>query len=273
MSQPINRSLCIALGRIHNVILTSCGVIALSLVAQVVVWSLCTFTELRFADPEAVGEAPLVVQQAENRDSSVRGRDANQKPVRRFMKPIETDEQDVPMSAVESIFKIIVTVARTLALMSALVILPVLCLGVLMAALVGAPRVDEAVNALILVIVLVLLLIPLGGWFGMAWQQGAITDYTGLTTAVDAWRSGEVGPAFFSRFLLLPTASAIGFIYVCVLFNSAVRAVLPRRDGLDPELEREASNVAATSLHPAGRNATALGTTLEPDKKKKKRGR
>jgi hypothetical protein len=39
----------------------------------------------------------------------------------------------------------------------------------------------------------------------------------------------------------------------------------------DPELEKEASNVAATSLHGTGRSAGALTKALQADKAKKKK--
>ncbi len=263
MAARINRSLCIALGRMRFVIVTSCWVIALSLLAQVLVWSLCTFTDLRFADPSASGEVPLIVEKTPKPEvNESRGRWRPQTgPV----------EEVVPLSAIDRILKIVVTVARTMALMSALVIVPLLCLGVLLAVPAGAPRVERAVNALTWAIILVLLSMPLGGWFGMAWNQGTITDYTGLTLEVDAAREGGFAATFYARFLLLPAASAVGFILVGFQFNSAVLAVLLKRDGLDDELEQEASNVAATSLHGASRSAGALDKALERDKKKKKK--
>ena len=70
----------------------------------------------------------------------------------------------------------------------------------------------------------------------------------------------------------MPAASAIGFIRVGFQFDSAVTAVLLRRDGLDPQLEREASNVAATSLHGGSRSAAAMDKWMEPGKKKKRGG-
>ena len=135
----------------------------------------------------------------------------------------------------------------------------------------GAPRVERAVNALTWAIVLVLLIMPLGGWFGMAWNQGTITDYQGLTIEVDVAREKGLGATFYTRFLLLPAASAVGFILVGYQFSAAVLAVLLKRDGLDDELEKEAANIAATSLHGASRSAGALSKTLEADKKKKKK--
>ena len=225
----------------------------------------------RYAGPEVAGEAPLIVKTDKKKDSAARSGDVGEKRGRWRPQATETGEEYLPLSVVDRIFKIIVTVARTMALMSALIICPVLCLGVLLAVPAGAPRVERAVNALTWAIVLVLLIMPLGGWFGMAWQQGTITDYKGLTTEVDGGRDGGLSPTFYARFLLLPTASAIGFILVGFQFSSAVGAVLLKRDGLDPELEREASNVSATSLHGASRSAGALSKALEADRKKKKK--
>ncbi len=263
MAARINRSLCIALGRMRFVIVTSCWVIALSLLAQVLVWSLCTFTDLRFADPSASGEVPLIVENTPKPEvNESRGR---------WRPQTGPAEEVVPLSAVDRILKIVVTVARTMALMSALVIVPLLCLGVLLAVPAGAPRVERAVNALTWAIILVLLIMPLGGWFGMAWNQGTITDYTGLTLVVDVARESGFAATFYARFLLLPAASAVGFILVGFQFNSAVLAVLLKRDGLDDELEQEASNVAATSLHGASRSAGALSKALEKDKQRKKK--
>ena len=262
MAARINRSLCIAIGRMRFVIVTSCWVIALSLLAQVIVWSLCTFTDLRFSDPSEAGESALVVESTPKPDvTASRGR---------WRPETGVVEEVLPLSAVDRIFKIIVTVARTMALMSALIIVPLLCLGVLLAVPAGAPRVERAVNALTWAIILVLLIMPLGGWFGMAWNQGTITDYKGLTIEVDAGRESGFAASFYARFLLLPAASAVGFILVGFQFNSAVLAVLLKRDGIDDELEQEASNVAATSLHGASRSVGALSKALEKDKKKKK---
>lgn len=268
MAQPINRSLCIALGRLRFVIVTSCWVIALTLFTQVVIWSLCSFTELRFsATEQLVGDATLTVDS--DKDTTVaRG----VKEPARWRPEVEAEEEEekLQVSSIDRVFRVAVTVARTMGLMSAIIICPLLCLGVLLAVPAGAPRVERAVNALTWAIVLVLLILPLGGWFGMAWQQGTITDYTGLVLEADVGRANGFTAEFYARFLLLPVASAIGFVLVGYQFSSAVAAVLLKRDGLDPELEAEATNVAATSLHGTGRTAGALSTTLEADKQKKR---
>jgi hypothetical protein len=78
-------------------------------------------------------------------------------------------------------------------------------------------------------------------------------------------------PEFWGRFLLLPAASAVGFVLVGLQFSSAVVAVLLKRQVFDPELEQEATNVAATSLHGTGRSAGALTKALQADKAKAKK--
>jgi hypothetical protein len=95
-----------------------------------------------------------------------------------------------------------------------------------------------------------------------------------MVAAVDAANAAEEGgfsPAFWGRFLLLPAASAAGFVLAGLQFSSAVVAVLLRRQVFDPELEKEAANVAATSLHGTGRTAGALTKALQADKAKKKK--
>ncbi len=267
MAQSINRSLCIALGRLRFVIVTSCWVIALTLLTQVFIWSLCSFTELRFTDAETLaGDGPTIVDSDQDTAVAIGGQQSA-----RWRPEVETEEeeQERSASAFDRIFRIAVTVARTMGLMSALIICPLLCLGVLLAVPAGAPRVERAVNALTWSIVLVLLILPLGGWFGMAWKQGTITDYAGLVLEADAGRANGFTATFYARFLLLPTVSAIGFILVGHQFSTAVAAVLLKRDGLDPELEAEATNVAATSLHGTGRTARGLTAALHADKQKK----
>ena len=266
MAQPINRSLCIALGRLRFVIVTSCWVIALTLFTQVVIWSLCSFTDLRFSETESLsGDTPLIVDNGTDTAVAPGGQQSA-----RWRPEVEAEEQERQASSIDRVFRVAVTVARTMGLMSAIIVCPLLCLGVLLAVPAGAPRVERAVNALTWSIVLVLLILPLGGWFGMAWQQGTITDYAGLVLEADAGQANGFTPEFYARFLLLPAASAVGFFLVGLQFSSAVAAVLLKRDGLDPELEAEATNVAATSLHGTGRSAGALSAALHAQKQKKR---
>ncbi|MHC4272809.1 MAG: hypothetical protein ACYSUR_03965 [Planctomycetota bacterium] len=272
MSQAHNRSLSLALGRLRFAVVTSCWVIALGLVAQIVVWSLCTFTELRHTEAVPPDGVPLIVGDKPAPGKPEAARAAANKDAR--WKPGSDDEEDVvPISPFDRVFKISVTVARTMCLMGSLLICPLMALGVILGVPAGAPKVERAVNALIWGLVLACLALPLGGWFGMGWKEGAVSSYGQMVAAVDAANAAEEGftPEFWGRFLLLPAASAVGFVLVGLQFSSAVVAVLLNRQVFDPELEQEASNVAATSLHGTGRSAGALTKALQADKAKAKK--
>ena len=263
MSEPHNRSLALALGRLRFAVITTCWVIALSLVTQLLVWSLTTFTELRYAGAEETDAA--VVAEDAGAKKRVPDRGAGEGGKWRPDDAQETEEQ--PYGMFDRIFRVVVNVGRTMGLMSALVICPLLSLGVLLAVPAGAPRVERAVNALIWAIVLVLLAMPLGGWFGLAWQQGTISSYEQMMEQVQIARDDGLSPEYFARFLLLPVASAVGIVLVGFQFSSAVEAVLMKGDPtLDPDLEKEASNVSATSLHGTGRTAGALSRALHDTK-------
>lgn len=264
MSQRHNRSLSLALGRLRFAVVTSCWVIALCLVTQVVVWSLCTYTELRIAEPSVSGDAAQIVD-GDNKTARNK-KDDKKKDARWRPKDEEDAENVVQTSQIDRVFKICVIVARTMGLMGALIICPLMSLGVILGVPAGAPKVERAVNALIWGVVLAFLALPLGGWFGLAWNEGTFSTYGPMVAAVDAANETGLSPAFFGRYLLLPIASAVGFVLVGLQFSSAVEAVLLRRGVLDPELEKEASNVAATSLHGTGRSAGALSKALHADK-------
>ncbi|MHC4217573.1 MAG: hypothetical protein ACYSU7_03870 [Planctomycetota bacterium] len=273
MSQAHNRSLSIALGRLRFAVVTSCWIIALCLAAQVVIWSLCSFTDLRQSDGAPPDGVPLVVDDNGNPIKADKPKSSKKDARWRPGEEDEEQEEETAGSPIDRVFKITVTVARTMSLMGVLIICPLMALGVILGVPAGAPKVERAVNALIWGLILACMALPMGGWFGMAWNEGTITSYEQVVTAVDAARATEKGftPEFYGRFLLLPVGSAVGFVLVGFQFSSAVVAVLLKRQVFDPELEKEASNVAATSLHGTGRSAGALTKALQADKAKKKK--
>ena len=271
MSQPPNRSLSLALGRLRFAVVTSCWVIALTLSTQIVVWSLAAFTDLRYAEPAPPEDAELIVEgKKEKKPPPVPKQSGSF--FDRLKKNGEEGEEATEGPALgvyDRGFRTAVTVSRTLGLMAALIICPLIGLSVVLSVPAGAPRVERAVTALIVSMGLVFLALPLGGWFGMGWQQGTFSSYARMTEAVEAAREVGFGAAFYGRFLLLPVLSAVAFIIVGFRFSSAVEAVLLKNEiGVDPELEAEASNVEASSLHGAGRGRGALSQALQASKKK-----
>jgi hypothetical protein len=244
-------------------------------VAQIVVWSLCTFTELRHTEAVPPDGVPLIVGGGNKPapGSPEAARPAANKDARWKPGSDEEEEEVVPVSPFDRVFKISVTVARTMCLMGSLLICPLMALGVILGVPAGAPKVERAVNALIWGLVLACLALPLGGWFGMGWKEGSVASYDQMVAAVDAVNAEDGGftPEFWGRFLLLPAVSAVGFVLVGIQFSSAVVAVLLNRQVFDPELEQEATGVAATSLHGTGRSAGALTKALQADKAKAKK--
>lgn len=261
MSRPYNRSLSIALRRLRFAVFIACTLLIGSLGAQVVVWSLAAFTNIRYAgaDDEET-DAPVVVK----------GRDTEKPKSRRGRE--EPEEAPQAVGAFDTILGKAVDWSRNLGLIAGVVLLPLIGLGIILAVPAGAIRIELAVTSLVWSIVLVALALPLGGWFGLAWNQGTLTDYQGLTAAVDAARALEGFPLkFYLRYLLLPAGSAVAFILVNFKFGGALEGVLLRAgmEDVDPELEREASNVNPSSLHGTGRTAGALKRVLKEARPKK----
>jgi hypothetical protein len=121
MSQAHNRSLSLALGRLRFAVVTSCWVIALCLVAQIVVWSLCTFTELRHTEPLPPDGVPQIVGGDEKPGKPARARAAAKRDAR-WTPDSGENEDAAPVSSIDRVFKISVTVARTMCLMGSLLI-------------------------------------------------------------------------------------------------------------------------------------------------------
>ncbi len=242
--------------------------ISLSLAAQVVVWSLATFTELRYDSSKATGNASLVVNSKEKPKKSRRSRTSRNK---RWAQE-ETQQATAPrrpLGQIDVVFKTVVEIARPAGLVAALLVCPLVGLAVMLAIPAGAPRVEAGVTALVLSMILTIFALPLGGWFGMAWGEGTFTSYDTMIERVELALEEGFELAFWSRFLLLPTISVVGFFIAALKLSAAVEAVLIKTPYLDPELEAEAANVTATSLIGGSRSAGALKRAMTSQKKQK----
>ena len=147
---------------------------------------------------------------------------------------------------------------------------PLVAVGLVLGTVCGAHRLDRGISALTWAIVLTMLALPLGGWLGLPWQDGALSTYRHMIQEVEVARFRNVGSGFglqyYARFLLLPGLCLLGFMLLGFRFSGALEGVLPVKanEALDPALEQEASNIAASSLHSGGRSAGALGRTVGP---------
>ena len=265
MTQSYNRSLSLALRRLRFAVVVAGWLVAFALGAQVVVWSLTAFTDLRYGEPEPPQDAPLIIQSKEPGDGRIFVSATKRRRNARAEEPAE--EVEPTKGVFDGVFATVVTASRAIGLLAAIVICPLVGLGIMIAVPAGAPRIERAVTAFLFSIVLVILVLPLGGWFGFGWHEGTIWGYERLTAKVEAAQDAGFSLKFFMQFLLLPAASAVGFAMVGLRFSAAMQGVLLKvgMEGVDPALDREATSVEASSLHGTGRSAGALKNVMKSE--------
>ena len=134
------------------------------------------------------------------------------------------------------------------------------------------PDLRPSRTAMTISIVLVMLALPLGGWFGLAWGEGTLASYERMTSVIELVRENGLTLRFWTQFLMLPAVSVILFAIVGLRFSAALEAVILRSglEDVDPEIEREASNIRASSLHGTGRTAGALKQAMKKSQREKK---
>lgn len=263
----------IALSRCRFAVIACCWLIGLALASQMFIWSLATFTELRFEAEPPPGDAPLIVHaEPDGEGMGDPRRSRERRAVPRPDAAIAPDDQQQEQSQrvlsrndhrFAGTFNITAGLGQCAMLMLTLVI----GLTVMLAAASGLSSVDRAVSSFLWLLLVAMLVLPMGNFFTLPWQQGALTTYSHMTTTVDQLHhqrrmrlegiehtAGEesVGRIeFYVRFGLLPAACIVGITLVGLRYCAALEGTLPQRERmrLDPALEREAANITPTSLH------------------------
>ena len=254
--------------QLRFMVLACCWLIGLSLCAQIVVWSLATFTEMRYAGSTASEALPLVVQADRKKEPSiVTPSQASRQRAAEKAGPAAPARRS--LSRFDRLFSAATSAARTLGMLAVLTLFPLVTVGLVLGTVCGAPRLDRGISALAWALVLTMLVLPLGGWLGLPWQDGALNTYRHLIQDVENARRSAAGMGFglpyYARFLLLPGLCLLGFVMLGFRFSGALEGVLPIKgnQGLDPTLEQETANMQASSLHgAAGRSAGALGRVV-----------
>ncbi len=268
MSKPNVSPVQVAHGQLRFLVLACCWLIGLSLCAQVVVWSLATFTEMRYAGATMSEAVPLVVQADNKKEPSIVT--PSQASRQRAAKEAEAAAPARrSLSRFDRLFSAATSAARTLGMLAVLTLCPLVAVGLVLGTICGAPRLDRGISALAWALVLTMLVLPLGGWLGLPWQDGALSTYRHLIQDVENARRSAAGMGFglpyYARFLLLPSLCLLGFVLLGFRFSGALEGVLPTKvnQGLDPALEQEAANIKTSSLHGvAVHSAGALGRVV-----------
>jgi hypothetical protein len=269
-------SVSIALGRLRLGVLACCGLIALALAVQLLIWTMVSFTDIRWttADEAAADAAVAAAEKSKSVPRVVVAEEKKKEPERPT--PFDTEPagatSDVEavnpnrvLSRYDRLFAMASSLAGGLGALAVLALAPWIGLGVVLAASSGTTGVERTVSAFGWALIIGLLALPAGELVGLPWRDGALWSYADLTTIVDAPEgSGAGGIVFFARFLLMPLACVIGIVLVAARFSSGVEAGMLQREQLrlDPALESEAANIKPTTLH-GGRTAAAMKVAVE----------
>jgi hypothetical protein len=257
-------SVSVALTRLNASVGLCAWIIGIAMTVQLVIWGLASFTEMRWSEIGVTPvEVPLVVSAAAAQETAVRSALDDPPPAVKSNQPA-VDPNRVP-SRFERLFAAGAALAHGIGTMSALVLVPLIGLGVLLAVASATNGVDMTVSAFGWALVVGLMVLPIGESIGMPWEGGGLWSYESLVDDLDRnRRAGGVAIfgrdlMFFARYLLLPVACSAGITLVATRFATGVAAGAVRKEDLrlDAALEGEAGNVKITTLH-GGRAANAM---------------
>lgn len=252
---------------VHNLrlcVTACCWILGLSLIAQVVSWSLAAYTDLRYVVQEPAIAQPLVV-------TTEFGRAGSKSLTSTATSFADVIEPVAVRTGYDQFFNDITSVSMATGTLSCLVLLPLIMVSVILVASRPSGKVHSAVSAMVWTCIVAALALPLSGTLNLPWQDGAFHDYSRMVRDIDAYNNNALGMlSFFGRFLMLPLFCALGVLLIGVRFGRAVEALMPDRlpHQFDPVLEREAANRQAGTLHGAGRAAAALTRSVPREQTK-----
>ena len=265
MQTAVHRHFAIALKELQTGVTICCWVIGIALLAQVIAWSLVTYTDIRYVSHESTPDA--------NVTSVVQSDD-----IRRELLPDagEADPDIVALdvnrqfSKADHLLAVVSGLSGALGTMAILALLPLLGLAVVLGAGAATPGVDRAAGAFVWAVVLVTLALPWGSFFEAMPFDGLFANYEVLTSDVEIARS-EVdatgleratssGLMFYGRYCILPLACVAGIAAIGLRFRAGIEAGLISKENykLDPELEKEVAGLKATSLMGGSRSTGAF---------------
>jgi len=254
MTDTAGLSIALALRRLRICITVCCWVIGLSLVAQAAAWSMATFTDLRVEVIEPEFDQPLVVTTEQTRRQIQRPVTSNATSFADVIEPVPV------RTAYDRFFHDMTSVSTATGTLACLVLMPVLMVAAVLVSARPTARVHHVISALIWMAIVGALALPLDNVLALPWQDGAFHNYQHMVRDIDAHASGSFSVAgFYGRYLILPLFCAAGVFLVGWRFSRGVDALMPEElpHQLNPELERETSNIRPGTLH-GGRAAAAL---------------
>lgn len=251
------RSVGYAILKLRSSITACCCAIGLCLIVQLIVWSLVSFTDLRTEIVEPDIRAPLIVEHDEVKQRRAPLTATSAISFGEVAEPITV------LTAYDQFFHDFASLAQAVGTAACLVLIVLMLVGVILAAGEATSRIHLVVSAMIWTVLLVALTMPLGGILQLPWDGGALRPYGEMVAQVEIWRNGMTGTiVFWTRFFVLPLMCGMGCVLIMWRFGRGVEPLLPEEmHKLDPELDKEASNINVTSLH-GGRSGAALSRMM-----------
>lgn len=248
-----------ALARLRKAVMLCSWAVGLGLATQVLIWSLVTFTDLRWDEIETQESVTMIVQSdmimptqihldPAQAIRAVAGTDLMVKKPSIESMP-ENDETTRVLNDANGYMGYAFRCARGIGTAAMSMMLPFLLLGTVIATTSVIHGCEKTLSAFILSMVVAMLVLPLGDVLSLPWSDGALTSYEHMTWQVDEYQNSPakaLGPfIFFARYLLLPAASVLGIFLVCLRFNAGVELMVTTTSEhhVDPDIEKEASGV------------------------------
>lgn len=255
-------SVSIALGQLRRMVASCCLLVVLALVVQLVAWSWANWGGGRTVRLESSAPAPLVVEGEPGVTAELTTLD----PLGENVDPPQAvADPNLVRAPMDRTIELAAELAAAIGRLATAALVPLVALGVLLAAGSATDGVEKTVTAFAWSIVVAFLVFPIASRFGMPWSEGALWNYNSLTAILD----GEGGRSkdFWLQYAAVPFATLCAAVVAGSRFTAGVRAGLMRREdfALDPALEREAGGRRAGSLHGSGsRTARAMDAVSAP---------
>lgn len=261
----------LALSRLRRGVTTCCWVVGMALVIQTMIWAVATFMDVRFTVLQDSHKPELIISADQAREEVSPLTGAAPANVVADAEGIEAVNPNRIMTKYDMMMSKASSLAMSAGTIAMVLLVPLLALGVLLTTGSATPGVERTVSAFSWSLVVGLLVMPIGQWLGLPWQEGALASYGQMTQQVDLLIGDSLDnwgtPTFYCRFAVLPLACVVGVTMIGLKFATGVHAGIIQKESmrLDPALEREAANVKPSSLH-GGRATAAMNMLASADR-------
>lgn len=258
-----------ALQHLRRSILCVGSVLGVCLIAQVIIWGVVHYTDVRHLELRQVDNArhePVVVQRA-SIESPESATAVTAKAERDKLPQRESVNPNVVLSAEDELLRRSSEVTQTLGIVSALLLAVLMFQGVVIAGGASVPGVEMAVTATTWTLVIGMLCMPLASLLPGVPFAGVFRSYDALVVAADVYRQkgpgAPTGFMFFGLNLVMPLLLLAGLGAALLRFHLGVEqgAMMTSLSQVDEKLEREIRTMKLGALA-SPRSMSALNTAI-----------